>query len=344
LRPLYPILKIPLLMLLILMIHSAIKSQIYYSLNGEFGFSKFGMEGFHTPLEPLILIDTRVGYIHKRQYQNKFSLQFGLRPELYKSYKSIKFLAKGAYNVSHEQYKCAINLTKRKNIYTGTMQDISYDLFILQPDITFFFIPKMPLTMSTGYINQIIKRKLSASRKYKLDLLFFNVTLYKFIDEYYKIYSGIYTERFSYNNIINSSNNKRSGWRIGPVLGFNYLKRYTIHINYRLLKIMPKLYEFPLYEHYVQFLYGKIIRSTWSIFFLIDYYIRHFEKNNNTLNDSNLLFPLLNNENRIFLKLAKDIKKNLMIYIKIGYYNEDLYNINYSLSGWKVLIGMGLKK
>ena len=107
---------------------------------------------------------------------------------------------------------------------------------------------------------------------------------------------------------------------------------------------MPELYEFPIYEHYIRFLYGKIIKLRYSIFFLVDYYFRRFAIRDNMINDLNLIFLVLNNENRIFLKITYDIKKNIFIYLKSGYYNEDLFNVSYSLKGWKILLGIGFKK
>ena len=254
-------------------------AQLNFSMNSEYGFSKFGKQGFDTPVEPLVLMDTRFGYFYKKQQLNKLSVQLGLRPEIYKSYKALKLFAKAGYNLYREHYKFTVNIMKRKNMYTGKLQDIKFDSFILQPALTCFINPKITMIMNTGYINQIISRNLSGVLKNKLDMVFVNITFFKFVSGHIKIYPGIYVERFFVNNHYISWKNEKCGWRLGPEIGCSYLKRFTTNITYRFLQTMPELVGFPFYEHHVQFLFGRMIGSDWSIFFLTDYYFRHFDKN-----------------------------------------------------------------
>ena len=335
--------KIYLLILALILLLNNIKAKLNFDLNSEFGLCRFGKEDIEIPIDPSFLVDTKFRFVIKKQNQNSYTLHFRLRPELYKSYKSFKLLAKGSYDFDDEIYKGTINLIKRKNIYFGDDMDISFDLLILQSDITYFFIKKLLLTVNIGYVNQVIKREFSGSNRNDLDMISSKLILSKIINRYSQICSGIHIQRFSVKREYSLLNDIKSSWRIGPEIGFKYLKKIILNIDYRLLKITPRLFEFPVYEHYIRFLYGKIIKNDWSMFFLIDYYIRHFEIGDNSLNKLNLIFPLLNNENRIFFKITHDIRKNLAIYLKFGYYIEDLYDVDYSLRGWKAMLGIGIR-
>jgi hypothetical protein len=148
---------------------------------------------------------------------------------------------------------------------------------------------------------------------------------------------GIYTEHFVLSNSFEDMKNE--GWRIGPHINFNYLKSFLINFDYRFLFHLSEITKSPSYEHWIRFVAGKLLTEKWSVFFMTDYYFRKYTIGKNLNNPYISLYTPINEDNRIYLKLAYSLLDFLEAYVKTGYFRENLYN-NYSFDGWNFLVGL----
>jgi hypothetical protein len=48
----------------------------------------------------------------------------------------------------------------------------------------------------------------------------------------------------------------------------------------------------------------------------------------------------MNLENRVYIKLGYEINGSTEIFLKSGYFNENLYKNNLSFKGWNVMVGV----
>ena len=210
--------------------------------------------------------------------------------------------------------------------------------FLLIADVSGFFWNGSPISLNLGYAFQ----KFSSTGKQQLDMIFLNSQLYELINPFFKIGYGIYTEKFSIqNDLINLKHkiNSNKGWRYGPEMSLNYLKNFILKFEYRFLFYDSQFTTYPSTEQWIRLVGGKIISKKWSIFLLVDYYYHSFKKTVNNNDNEYPLYTPTNFENRIYGKLGYDVSDKLEIYLKPGYFKENLFSDKYSFEGWDLLIG-----
>ena len=153
-----------------------------------------------------------------------------------------------------------------------------------------------------------------------------------------KVVYGIYTERFFLDDQYKTENINNKGWRIGPHISFDYLKTFLLNFDYRFLFHISEFTKSPSYEHWIRLVAGKLLMENWSVFVLTDYYFRKYTISKNLDDPYISLYTPINQDNRIYLKVAYSFSDILEIYFKTGYFRENLYN-NYFFAGWNILIG-----
>ena len=91
----------------------------------------------------------------------------------------------------------------------------------------------------------------------------------------------------------------------------------------------------------MRFVFGKILSPRWSLFMLADFYFR----NNDSQPDinPNLLYTPLSNQNRFYVKLGNELNRQVDLFLKIGYINEDLVYDGLTFSGWRGTVGLEIR-
>lgn len=184
----------------------------------------------------------------------------------------------------------------------------------------------IPIQSIIGFAYQDIKNSITQ----KADLIFLSNKLFFYLNAYSQFNTGFYVERY-----VNNQINSYKGFRIGPQLGFNYLKDFILRAEYRLLFHISEIVEDLSTEHWIRLLSGKLLSSEWSAFLLVDYNLRNI----NTESDTSLYYSVIDSENHIYLKLAYEPTENLEFSFKAGYFNENYLINNASLEGWNFTLG-----
>jgi hypothetical protein len=118
------------------------------------------------------------------------------------------------------------------------------------------------------------------------------------------------------------------------------LKDFVINFDYRFLIHNSQYTSYPSIENWLRLVAGKILSEKWSAFVLTDYYFRNFRTKGIAADNQGLLYTSTNFENRIYLKLGYDIADNIELYIKSGYFDENISVDKYSFEGLDISLGI----
>jgi hypothetical protein len=331
---------------LVLLLSAFAYPQIDWRINSEIGLFRSSGYGILKEENLLARLDGFVKYKYEEDKRSAF-VSLRIRPEFYSfdnTFNFIKMKAEGYYNQVEENFNWGINLTRQRNFFNDALFDLTYDVFTLVGDASWFFLGNMPLNTSGGYAYQIIK----GEEEYNLDLLFLDTRIFNSLSSNLKLGYGFYIERFFIENETFHQNtltrNNNDGFRIGPQASLNYIKNFILNVDYRLLIHESAFTEYFSYEHWIRVVAGKIFFTDWSAFLLIDYNSFFFQKRENYIEGVSPLYTPLNLENRIYLKIAYELSDNFELYTRGGYFKDNLYEDKFSLEGWNAMIGIELSR
>ena len=331
--------------LFIVLVTPSVKAQLSWKVNAEAGYYNSSSNSILNTGDFLTRFEGKLGYQHQYK-RNSASVQFKFRPEIYgfeKQMTSLKFKGIGSYSQNLDDLNWGINLTRQIHKFTFPNLDFTYDILILRGDLTLFTIHDFPISVNLGYAYQ----NFSSAADQNLDLLFAEVKLTPLLNQYFKIGYGFYAEKFLIENQLSfyegQNSQANSGLRIGPAVDLNYLKDFIFNVQYRILLHNSDLTGYPSYEQWIRLVAGKIFFQRFSAFLLVDYYSRKFRFNNESDDKNLLVYTPLNLENHFHIKAAYDLKKTMEIYLKGGYFQENLIFNNLSFNGWNLILGMELR-
>jgi hypothetical protein len=280
----------------------------------------------------------------------KSDLYFGLkvRPELYgfdDQVKIFRIRGNSRYSSEEKDFVWGINTVVQKQFYWGNDFDFDNDIFFLSGDLQLLLFDGYPLDIISGYAYQTF----SAERKSEIDLLFAEAGSSFVLLPSVNLFYNIYAETFSIegkSGLFNSANILRNkGWRHGIKVSLKHIHHFTAGVDYRFLFHNSELTIQPSFEHWIRLFAGKMITQDLSIFALADFYFRKFTLSKK-ISDADLLFLYLplNLENKFYIKTSYSAKENLELFIKSGYFKEDLFSAKYSLSTWYISAGIEISK
>lgn len=317
--------------------------QLSWKINGEMGFFRSAVTGLNEDRDILSRLDAQLKY--KYQYENReASLNLRVRPELYgfdNALSTIKLKASGSYIQDEENLSWGFNLSTQRQTFNENSGSYYYENFILE-GILSFFADSLPLSIRPGYGYQLQ----NSNPEQDMDIIFVDAGINHYFSSYFEMEYGLYGEYFNIKNRYElwstKAENTDRGWRIGPQLGLKYLKDFIIDCSYRFIIHNSRETRFLSYEHQIRLLAGKVILPRFSALLLIDYYLRNFRIKNAEGVKLTYDYTPINTENNIYFKLGYDIKDNIEIYTRYGYSKENLFNRDFSLNGWSLLIGIEL--
>ena len=314
-----------------------------WSIKGEAGY-------YHASGSSLLkqtdLISQFQGLIKysENNINNNWLIELKARPEFYGLSNNITILklsGKGQYQHRFSKFLLSFTLSSQKNFYLNNI-DLNFSIFKLNSNLLWFYKRKTFFQFSADYFYRDLNNGFSNS----LDAITLIGKIYQSFSPFGKIGMGVYTEKFKIEsdvtNFFQFGADQNSGWRFGPEVSLNYSRHFVVNINYHFLFHESDLAEDPDNEQWIQFLLGKLLSPRWSIFFLADYYFRHFH--NQPDFDNQLIYMPIDNENNFYLKLAYDVNKEMTFFLNVGYSKENLVYQNLNLSGYKGTVGVEFKK
>ncbi len=335
----YPLL---LQFIIIVCLSSLIKSafgEMKWRITGEFGTYKAESSSYDSNLNFLSRLG---GYLKYQDSKNHSAwlVSLHLKPEYYGSnnLNSIaKLLAKGQYLKKYIDWNWGINFDSRKYFYSLENENITLDIFRLQGMLSMILKRSGILTFQPGYYY----RDFVDTYDQKLDAVTTKVEIIKIFSQYFNIGAGFYTEKFTVvensRSTIASINIQNNGWRFGPNLSIHYQKKLMFSLRYLFLFHHSKVTTGSAHEQYLRLLLGKIILKNWTAFFLIDYYWSYFSFHDDL--DPSIYYIPFDNESRVDFKLERLVTKHLILYLKVGYFRDNLMLKNLSAKGWHTLLG-----
>ena len=157
---------------------------------------------------------------------------------------------------------------------------------------------------------------------------------------------GIYSESFGIRQSFSGADSavvlSNNGWRLGPEIMLEYKKHFLMTFQYHWVWHHSRFTERFSGEHWLQAVFGKIIKRRWSLFLLIDYYFRRFHLNEDA--NPNVVYAPFNTRNRIRIKMERELSPHVELYTTVGYLNENLLIQRIEFSGWRTMLGMQWKR
>lgn len=287
-------------------------------------------------------LDGMAGYDYKGENRSA-SARLRARPELYgfdNRLTTLKLRGDVSYRQNTNTVDWGVSLTGQKYNFNSSGLYLTYKMFSLSGSMDFYFIKYMPAEINFGYAGQFIRTPAEQS----LRLFYAEGKLYKSLSNNSRLGFGLYAERFNvkgsppgYNLYAGKENN---GWRGGPEIGFNYLGEGVLNLDYRFLIHSSALTSYPSIEHWIRLVAGRLLTSRLSVFLLADFYIRNFKYNADADKFSYLLYTAMNFDNRIYAKLGYELSGRVEVYLRSGYFNENLLGSKFNFEGWNALIGI----
>lgn len=326
----------------IFILSSHIHAQLNWDIYTEGGFFNSKDINDSQPRNLLFRMDGNVNYLYLENDVSA-SAKVRVRPEYYgfdNNFKSLKFKASGDYYKKQESMGWGINLTGQKNFYRTSSTNFDYSVFLLTINSDWYEFEDYSLSTQLGYAYQTASENIEQN----LDILFLDTKIIKSLFSNNNSGLGFYIERFTIDNkylskFTNSAATNK-GWRYGPQISFDYLENVLVSLEYRFLLHSSQVTRYPSYEHWVRFITGKIFSERWSIFLLADYYSRKFTLKEEAPAATFLLYNPIDNENKVNVKLAYEIKDGLEIYVKTGYFKEIFFDQRFNFEGWNLLLGL----
>lgn len=319
--------------------------QLGWKLSAETGYYNSSGTDLIKQNDLLAKLEGQIKFEHKENSSTAL-FQLKIRPEYYgfeKQLQSLKIKALGSYFRDWNELNGGVNLAVQKQKFKGTNFDLSYDIFILSVEANYFIWENRPFTLNFGYAYQSV----STDYDQNLDVIFLDGKMFEYLSQYFKLGYGAYLEKFSIEKTLRGqfvvTKRENFGWRYGPQINLNYLRKFVFNFDYRFLIHSSELTTYPSYEQWFRLAAGKMLSEEWSAFLLINYYIRKFKTSQANV-ESSLLYTPMNLENRIHIKIGYEINEGIELYLNSGYFKENLYKDDFSFEGWNALIGIEISK
>jgi len=316
-----------------LLVANTLFSQLSYKINLESGVFFNSLESNFSENTNVYRLQGNLRY--KTKFQNStssFSLK--IKPEIFgDDYHSIKYAAQGdyQYNATNVLWKSLISYRNFNYIFSESSTNFSSFNFIVGSE--FDLLNNHPIQLYLGYAYQNI----DFAGKRTSDYFYLDSKLKNSVTNQLSYQYGFFIENFiSENNTI-----KENGWYYGPQVSLSYLKQFLLNLEYKILLISSTNLTFPSLEHRIKTIGGIRLNQKLSFFLLADLYIRdtHIK---NSKSEKKVLLPT-KNENHISTKINYKFLNNLSIYLKAGYFREELLSDNSKIDGLNVIVGIELK-
>ena len=269
-------------------------------------------------------------------------IELKIKPETFgfdNALETLKFIGSANFYQREKYFTWGINFSRQAYNYNYTEDKIYLDRNNLNSNLIYNISKSAALNFSLGYTFQ----KVSNSGFQKIDIFFADAKVYKSFSPYFNSGFGLYFEKFNLNSdFVPPDSNSNKGFRFGPEVSINYLKNYVFKMEYKFLFHQSDYTNNPSYSQWFRLLAGKYLTENLSAFFLGDIYLRNFKVKSVGDKYQSMLYTSANLENRVYLKLGYDISGSYEVYLKSGYFKENIFDSKYTFEGWNLLFGVEL--
>lgn len=323
----------------LLLLNEPLHAQFKAILSGETGY--FDGSGFDISDRNHLAyrLDAQLNYKFTRQ-NNIWDLRIRARPRFYgldDLTSIVKYSADGQYwNVS-DKLNWGLSLSRHFYTYSNPGFDVDFDIFQLQGTLVWNYKRRSSLALSFGYFY----RDLIASIRNDLDALVIEAKTIRSRSRFSLFSIGAYAERFFINNdrpvVFTQERIENSGWRAGPSVSYEFQRHFLLRLQYRYLNHQSRVSEDLDAEHWFRILWGKILSSRWTLFFLTDFYYRHGQETGDEIVYHT--YTSLNTESSLYGKLEYQLDKRTALFVKIEYTRDDVQFQRLSLSSRQITLG-----
>ena len=277
----------------------------------------------------------------RTKYQNsESSISLKIRPEIFgdDSY-ALKFGAQGDYVYRTNDLAWKTFITYQNFQYSLTDDKYNFSSFNIITGADFELSKSTPAQVFVGYSYQDIEFINNLSS----DFIYLDAKVQNFVSNYSSVSYGVFFENYVSEGISNITSKpiEAKGWYYGPQISFNYLRNFLFNFGYKFLLISSSDLQNPSFEHRVNALGGMKVNEFISVFLYIDFYFRQAKQKRSETETLSLL-PT-KNENHITFKINYKFKNNFSVYIKSGYFRENVFSESKHLDGLNFLLGLELK-
>lgn len=311
-----------------------------FKFSGEGGISRlsYTIPGEETGL--VARLEGTLGYAQTVP-GSSWHLQARLRPEIYRGESqsfSIAGSLKGSYAQNAGRFRWGVNFLSERQRVDHPFTDLTFDVFQLGGQGVWRWKHHYGLFFSAGYAY----RDLNARREQSLDALLASLEGFLQVSAAASLTAGVYGESFRVSGppalSLEGGSQRNRGWRGGPAISLEYKRKLVLSGAYRFLLHHSDLTVSPSSEHWVRLLFGKILSPRWSLFLLLDYYVRDYSLAPGA--DTSLLYAPLNTQNHVYLKLERELSPQSDLFFRAGYFKENLIYEDLTLSGWRATVGL----
>lgn len=278
---------------------------------------------------------------YKTTYQNsESSISLKVRPELLdKDFFALKLGVQGDYIYRAEKIIWKSHINFQNFGYSRNDDNYNFQSFSLISGADINITNKIPMQLLLGYSYQNVE----FVNELNSDYVYLDAKIFNSISAYSSISYGLFIENFATEGRVSLSSDliKSNGWYYGPQINFSFMKYFLLNIGYKFLLINSKKIEDLSFEHRINTIGALRLNSVLSLFLHVDFYLRKTIQKNSDDTIQTLL-PT-KNENHITLKINYKLLNNFAIYVKSGYFRENLFSDEKHLDGLNLLLGVELK-
>lgn len=315
-------------------------AQIGMKLSAETGFFSSSGTSISTNSHITFRFDAQGSYKFVDQ-KNNWNLKLRIRPKFYGSINTTsitKYSAQSDYLRRNKKTTWGLSFVRQFYQYRNPISEINFDILQLQANLSRIINPKLAGMLYAKYFY----RDLSSNVRNSLDAVAIGAAIHWSLDRYAKLTFEIYGEQFTIDNseLIGIDKNllSNTGWRLGPDIGYAYQRKFILRLNYHIYKQQSELDNDIKAEHSLRLLFGKIINQQWSVFILLDTYIR----NKPAISDSVYYarYTPLNTESNMYGKIDYKINPQVNLFFKLEYAKDELFLQNIAFSSKQMTMGL----
>lgn len=248
----------------------------------------------------------------------------------------LKYKAGGTYYQRYPKFGWGLNISTQKNLYYD-VKTYYHKTTALEIMGNFELFKQTFVNLCAGYADQ----QVIFSSEQELERIYASVGMNFNLINKLNVSTGLYVEGYdlkSHSNLINRITYKNNGYRVGPKIYFSYLDKVSLRLSYSFIFQKSEVLDESAYEHQFRFIAGKIFKG-WSIFAMIEFTDSVLDESETDAEETNLLRFPANYENNYYVKISKDLNTIWDVYLKLGYFNENIKYANFNFSGWNFLLG-----
>lgn len=285
-------------------------------------------------------LDLILGYNYKNN-ESTAGIKIRFKPELYdfeNNFYSIKSNISGLYNYNSRGHSISAGGDASVFNFNFGGSQIKYYANLFHLVYSYNISPEKIVRVKTGFSYRQIQVLTSISS----DLIFIESSLGNFIGNGTNLWLGIYYEHFNAGEDRNVSYLKsmieNKGFKMGFFSSFDVYADFIFKSEYKLLYVSSDITRSISLEHLFRLAFGYNLSINSTLLLYADLYLNGYKYKDIDYEKYSYYF-LANFENSAYFKYGFDVKDNMEIYVKTGYYSIENFEKKGRHNFWNLLFG-----